>query len=185
VAKPIQILTLGHSNLSFGEFAELLQTYAVSAVVDIRRFPSSRRHPHFNRQFLASALSEYGISYSWQEELGGFRELNPTAEAVNLGLSDPALRGYADHMLTAPFQATVADLLQLGSTRPVALMCAEKLPEQCHRRYLSDYLLASGATVRHLLSTAEARDHVLTPGAVVTPEKRVIYPGQPSLGFDS
>jgi uncharacterized protein (DUF488 family) len=178
-----RILTVGHSNRPLAEFTALLRTYRIGLVVDVRRHPSSRRHPWFNGPRLASALAAEGIRYEWLEDLGGHRQPLPEAESPNTGLGDPALRGYADHMLRETFRAAAAALLQLAATARTAVMCAESEPDRCHRRLLCDLLTAWGVSVAHVLGPGEVRPHAPSAGAVVTPDQRLIYPGQGSLGF--
>jgi uncharacterized protein (DUF488 family) len=89
------LLTIGQSNHPLDHFLALLVRHGVEALVDIRRFPGSRKHPHFNRDDLASALQEAGIDYHWLEALGGRRN-KLRDESPNLGLHNAGFRNYAD-----------------------------------------------------------------------------------------
>jgi uncharacterized protein (DUF488 family) len=178
---PPSVLTVGHSNHPLGRFLALLARHGVGALADIRRFPSSRKHPHFNRDDLAAALQQAGIEYHWLEALGG-RRPKRLDESPNQGLENQSFRNYADYMLTHEFREGVEKLLEIARRMRTALMCAEGLFWQCHRRLVSDFLLASGMTVQHIMPTGELRPHTLTSGAVVE-GGRVTYPGEKLL-FD-
>ena len=145
------IFTIGHSNHPFERFVELLSQQRVSLLVDIRRFPSSRKHPHFNRERLEALFRAQGIGYEWIEELGGRRPAAKDRESPNQGLRNESFRNYADYMSTEPFQHGIDKLLALAKKRSVAIMCAEGLWWQCHRRLVSDYLVANGQPVEHVL----------------------------------
>jgi uncharacterized protein (DUF488 family) len=148
-------------------------------LADIRRFPGSRKHPHFNQKELASALQEAGVEYRWFESLGG-RRRKQQDESTNLGLQNEAFRNYADYMLTAEFRDGVGQLLEIAKRKRTAFMCAEGLFWQCHRRLVSDFLMANHITVRHIMPNGELRPHTLTHGAKVD-AGRVTYPGEPTL----
>lgn len=90
-----QLLTIGHSNHPLDRFLALLAQQKVEALVDIRRFPGSRKHPHFNRDSLADALPKSGIEYQWLEALGG-RRRKQREESPNMALENQSFRNYAD-----------------------------------------------------------------------------------------
>jgi uncharacterized protein (DUF488 family) len=176
---PLTIFTIGHSTHSLDQFLALLAQHQVEALVDIRRFPGSRKHPQFNRDSLAAALQKAGVEYHWLEDLGG-RRSKQRGESPNLGLKNEGFRNYADYMLTREFAEAVKKLLELARLKRTALMCAEGLFWRCHRRLVSDSLLANGVTVQHIMPTGDLRPHTLTPGAAVD-TRRVSYPGEKSL----
>jgi uncharacterized protein (DUF488 family) len=176
---PLAVLTIGHSNHSLERFSALLAQHGVEALVDIRRFPGSRKHPQFNRDSLAAALPKSGVEYHWLEDLGGRRH-KQQHESPNLGLENKGFRNYADYMLTDEFREGVKNLLGLARQRWTAIMCAEGLFWQCHRRLVSDFLAANGVTVQHIMPSGELRPHKLTDGAVVE-GGRVTYPGERPL----
>jgi uncharacterized protein (DUF488 family) len=179
VNKSFQLFTIGHSNRSFDEFLSLLKKFQIETVVDIRRYPSSRKFPHFNRETLQKLLSGQGIEYLWLEALGGRRHGAQNEQSPNLGLTSPAFRSYADYMATDQFRAAVTTLLSTAAASRTAVMCAEKLYWKCHRRLLCDYLTAQGTDVKHIVEEANLIDHKLTPSAVVTDDSTVTYPSLP------
>lgn len=166
---------MGHSNRSLEEFLSLLGTFGVGAVADVRRYPGSRKFPHFGQEPLREALAAEGLAYRWFEALGGRRHGATREDSPNVGLRSPGFRNYADSMMTDAFRDAVAALLALAAERPTAVLCAEKFYWKCHRRLLSDYLVARGVTVEHILGPDELRPHRMTPGATVTEEGTVRY----------
>ena len=174
------IFTIGHSNHSIDEFIALLNRHYIEAMVDIRRFPSSRRLPHFNRPSLAEALAENGIEYHWLEAIGGHRK-EGLPDSPNLGVKDEALRNYADHMLGNEFRGGAARLMEMANDKRTAIMCAEKSFQDCHRKLTSDFLVASGAEVQHILADGTLDRHKLSngvnvqDGAVTYPERHPLF----------
>jgi len=177
------IFTFGHSNHPIEEFLALLTRSRIEVVADIRRFPSSRKHPQFNRESLEASLRAQHIAYEWIEELGGRRPASKTAKSPNQGLRNDSFRNYADYMSTATFGHGIDKLFPLAKERTVAIMCAEGLWWQCHRRLVSDYLVANDHAVEHILPDGHTSPHVLTPEAR-TSAGCVTYPAPRTL-FDS
>jgi uncharacterized protein (DUF488 family) len=174
------LFTIGHSNHPLDRFLELLAQHQIVALADIRRFPGSRKHPQFNQDNLGVALQDAGVEYHWFEKLGGRRRSKQPGESVNVGLRNEGFRNYADYMLTDEFQEGVAELLKVARKKRLALMCAEGLFWQCHRRLVSDFLTANEITVQHIMPNGELRPHTLTEGANMG-EGTVIYPGEKTL----
>jgi uncharacterized protein (DUF488 family) len=156
----VTIFTIGHSNRPFEPYLEALQAHGITLVVDVRRFPSSRRHPHFSRSRLEPALAQHGIAYRHMADLGGHRE--PAPDSPNTAWREPAFRGYADYMQTQTFAAAISALLEEGGKRPTAIMCAELRWMECHRGLISDYLKAGGHDVVHVISATEHEPHPYT-----------------------
>ena len=163
------IFTIGHSTHELDAFIGLLP--GIRLLVDVRRYPSSRRFPWFNEPALAAALRNAGIDYEHAEELGGRR--NPAQGSANGGWRVGQFRGYADHMATPEFEAAVDRLV--AEQRRVCVMCAEAQWWRCHRRLLSDALVARGIEVAHIDSRGKAEPHSPTDFAVVEGD-RVTYP---------
>jgi uncharacterized protein (DUF488 family) len=168
------ILTVGHSNQPLERLQAMLEAHAVQLVVDVRRWPMSRRNPQFNAEALAAALDERGIDYKHDPSLGGRRQ--PRPDSGNTGLKNEAFRGFADFMETDEFQEALARLIDAAEDRRTAVMCAEAVPWRCHRSIISDALTARGLGVEHILSPAEARKHELSPLARVDDLGKVTYP---------
>ena len=171
------IYTAGHSTRTLDELAALLESADVKALADIRRFPSSRRHPQHNRGELERGLASRGIEYRWfGEELGGRRQqIVPPEESPNGAWQVAAFRNYADAMATAPFLAAAERLEALALGVPTALLCAEKLWWQCHRRLLADLMVARGWRVVHLLEPGRSQEHHLSEWARIA-DGAVRYP---------
>jgi uncharacterized protein (DUF488 family) len=173
----MRLYTVGHSTRSAAELTELLREHRVGLVVDVRRFPQSRRHPQFNIESLPGVLGDSGIGYQHLEALGGRRKRRLTADASpNTGWSVEGFRSYADYAMTLPFRQALESVLDLAQHCTVALMCAEALWWQCHRRIISDYLLVRGVEVIHILGPAEAKPAGLTTGAEPRADGSIHYP---------
>ncbi len=159
------------------ELVALLRAHGVEAIADVRRFPGSRRLPHFNAEALRAAL---GTAYQHFPELGGRRSRVPGSP--NGGWEVAAFQGYADHMASEEFARGLQRLEAWAAERSVAVMCAEAPWWRCHRRLLADALLVRGWEVRHILGAREAAAHELTEFALVQDEQLTYPPRQLSLG---
>jgi uncharacterized protein (DUF488 family) len=171
----LNIWTIGHSTHAWPEFVALLQLAGVEAIADVRRFPASRRHPQFNGDAMQAALADADIDYRHFEPLGGRRN-RTTGDSPNTAWRVAAFNAYADHAATADFQTAVNDLETLARDKRTAIMCAEALPWQCHRRVLADVLIARGWEVFDIFPNGKVKPHELTEFARVDGE-RVTYPG--------
>jgi uncharacterized protein (DUF488 family) len=176
---PLELFTLGHSTHPYDRFISLLAKHRIELVADIRRFPGSRKFPHFNRDQLASSLSAGGVDYRWIESLGGRRQKKSNTFSSNLGLRNESFRNYADYMATEEFREGVRQLLEYADVERTAFMCSEGLFWRCHRRLVSDYLLANGISVQHIMPSGELNPHTFTSGANVE-GGQVTYPPQQS-----
>jgi uncharacterized protein (DUF488 family) len=158
------IYTIGHGNRASGEFAGLLREAAIECLVDVRAFPASRRHPQFSRDALEKTLLDAGVRYVWEgKSLGGRRKA--ATDSPHVALRNPGFRAYADYMETAAFRAGAQRLLDLAGATRTAIMCAERLPWECHRNLISDSLVARGVRVLHLMGPGASREHALNPVA--------------------
>ncbi len=156
-ARLFTIYTVGHGNRSADGLAALLAAHGVDLVCDVRSFPRSRRWPHFDRAVLEAFLPDRGIGYEWLgQQLGGFRKTQ--SDSVHLAL-DESFRGYADHMATEGFHAGLDRLHALAAQHTVACMCAELDWTHCHRRYLSDALVAENIVVLHARDPGAPKIH--------------------------
>ncbi|TMA61792.1 MAG: DUF488 domain-containing protein, partial [Deltaproteobacteria bacterium] len=124
----------------------------------LRRWPASRRYPHFNRALLAASLKASDIEYLWRGDLGGFRK--PASDSRNTGWRVAAFRAYADFMLTDEFDQIMKEMETIADENRIALMCAEAVPWRCHRQLLADAFLVRGWTVRHIMDDS-CREHSL------------------------
>lgn len=159
---PNTIHTIGHSTRTIGVLIELLKTHDIEMVVDVRRWPASRRLPHFNRESLNTELKTEGIDYVWRGDLGGFRK--PAPDSPNTAWRVGAFRAYADFMLTAKFQTIMTEVGELAAIRRMTFLCAEAVPWRCHRQLLADAFLAREWTVRHIMDNG-CHEHKLPPFA--------------------
>jgi uncharacterized protein (DUF488 family) len=169
-----EVLTIGHSTRSFDELLALLREHEVTTLVDVRRFPGSRRHPQFNAPVLARALEEAGIAYVHEPDLGGHRE--PRADSPNTAWRLASFRGYADHMASTAFRDALERIRGRSARERPAVMCAEAVPWRCHRQLISDALVATGTPVTHILGPGAARAHEKNPSARLGADGVLVYP---------
>ena len=170
---PLTLYTIGHSTRSFDDFVTLLTRHHVRAIADVRRFPRSRKYPHFNDESLADSLPRAGIDYLPFPSLGGRRKTTP--DSVNLGWRNESFRGYADYLQTPAFEEGLGSLIEVARQTPTAIMCAEAVPWRCHRSLIADAMLVRGWEVLDIVSDAAPSPHKLTPFAKVE-GTRITYP---------
>jgi uncharacterized protein (DUF488 family) len=158
-----KIWTVGHSTRSWEEFVELLKSFAIEHLADIRTFPGSRRYPHFNKEALAENLKQNGIDYSHMYALGGRRK--PQPDSTNVSWRNSSFRGYADYMKSSEFNEAASRLQNLATTQSVAYMCSEAMWWKCHRALVSDFFKVKGWTVLHILNIGSVTEHPYTSPA--------------------
>jgi uncharacterized protein (DUF488 family) len=169
--------TIGHSTRSIEDFLAILQAHSVLLVIDVRRYPVSRRHPQFNADALRHRLESCGTAYRGLTALGGRRP--PQPQSRNLGWRNAGFRGYADYMQTEPFQRAVSELLALASQARTAVLCAEAVPWRCHRTLIADAVVSRGWQVHHILDASRTEAHALSAFAKIE-NGHITYP--PSQG---
>jgi uncharacterized protein (DUF488 family) len=161
----------------------LLTEQGVQLLVDVRRYPASRRHPQFSRDALAASLAGAGIGYVHEPDLGGRRAARPDSQHTAWRVE--AFRGYADYMESPEFAAALERLMRRAAETSTAILCAEAVPWRCHRRLISDALVARDIEVLHILGPGRAEPHELDPNARVLADGRLLYAGpagdQPGL----
>ncbi len=172
------IYTIGHSTRELNDFIEILKTYNIELLVDVRTVPKSRHVPQFNHDNLQEKLPEQNIEYIHLEKLGGLRHV--LKDSINKGWHNKSFRGYADYMQTDGFIEGMKQLEALAKTKQVAIMCAEAVPWRCHRSMVGDALLVRGFEVIDIFDTKKTQDEKLTSFAEVDGEN-IIYPdgGEP------
>jgi uncharacterized protein (DUF488 family) len=172
MTKP-SLYTIGHSTRSLREFTDLLDSYGVKQIVDVRSIPKSRHNPQFNREDLEQSLKHAGVRYQQISKLGGLR--HSKKGSLNLGWRNPSFRGYADYMSTPEFSAGLDELMRIASLRETAVMCAEAVPWRCHRALIADALIKKGWIVLDIMTPTNAPRHRLTPFLKVR-KGQLIYP---------
>lgn len=159
------IWTIGHSTRPFEEFVSLLVAYQIQHLIDIRRYPGSKKFPQYNKEVLSAALSQYYIAYTHMEQLGGRR--NPKPDSINTAWRVKAFRGYADYMETDAFKRAAIELEHLAESTRCAIMCSEAVWWSCHRALVSDYLKINRWEVLHIMTMEKAQEHPYTKAATI------------------
>jgi uncharacterized protein (DUF488 family) len=152
----VVVWTIGHGTRRLPELTAVLADAGVATLVDVRRFPGSRRNPQFNRPALVAALAEAGIAYRHAVELGGRLSGEPGEDRFPC-IRTPAFRSYAARMGTAGWQEALATAL--AEPAP-CFMCAETSWRSCHRSLIAELLHARGDEVVHLIRPGEREPHV-------------------------
>lgn len=167
------IYTIGHSTRTIEEFLELLFTFNIKIVADIRRLPGSRKYPQFNQDELRKSLEESGIEYVYIEDLGGRRKVNP--DSKNTTWRNKSFQAYADYMETKDFEIGIAQLTKLAIENPTTMMCSEAVWWRCHRSMVSDYLKAKKWEVLHIMALGKATEHPYTSPARNSGRKSFLF----------
>lgn len=169
------LLTVGHGTATQDELVALFRAAGIASIVDVRRFPGSRRHPHVARDRLREWLPEAGIAYRWEERLGGRRRGRPGSR--NTGLRNTSFRAYADHLGSEEFRDAIGPVLDEAQSRTTAVMCSESLWWRCHRRLIADHVtLLTAVDLRHLRHDGRLNEHVPTD-VVGVEDGRLVYDG--------
>lgn len=178
----MEVFTIGHSNRDVETFLGLLEEAGVDTIVDVRSMPGSRHNPQFNSEALRETLSRRDIDYRHSPALGGRRRSTP-GDSPNGYWREKGFRNYADYALTEEFREGLDALEALARRCRAAVMCSEAVWWRCHRRLITDYLLADGARVRHILDHGKIEDAAMTPAAERRPDGKLVYPPKPEEGL--
>jgi uncharacterized protein (DUF488 family) len=169
--------TIGHSTRSLAEFAGLLEEAEITLVADVRKMPMSKANPQFNGDTLAAALKGAGMAYVHLAALGGLRGKTPgLSPDINGFWTNTSFHRYADYALSPQFRSGLEGLMEAGRRRRTAIMCSEAVWWRCHRRIVSDYLIALGEAVFHIMGPGHIEPARLTRGAVVRSDGTIAYP---------
>jgi uncharacterized protein (DUF488 family) len=155
-----KIWTIGHSTRSREEFLEALLAFQIEVLVDVRRFPGSKKFPHFNVEALGEYLPESGVAYLPCTSLGGRRKPRPNSK--NTIWTSESFRGYADYAETEEFKEAMEELGKLAIKKRVAYMCSEAVWWRCHRAIISDFLKEAGWMVLHIMKPGTVKEHPFT-----------------------
>jgi len=171
------LLTVGHGTLDRAALSDLLRTAGVTTLVDVRRFPGSRAHPHVAADALAGWLPNLGIAYRSEPRLGGRRRLPPGGVSEDPWWTVEAFRAYAAHTRTPEFAAALDEVLAEAGAATVAVMCSESVWWRCHRRLIADVaVLGRGVPVHHLMPDGRLAEHRPSEGAVLGADGVVRWP---------
>jgi len=169
--------TIGHSNRTLDEFVEMLAAVDIALLADIRKMTRSRTNPQFNEATLPDALAAVDIAYEHIAELGGLRgKSRGVPDEVNDFWTNRSFHRYADYALSPEFRTGLDQLIERGHEQRCAIMCSEAVWWRCHRRIVSDYLIARGETVLHIMGNDRVEPARLTAGAVIRDDGTIVYP---------
>lgn len=167
------VYTIGHSTRTIEEFIQILQSYKIETIVDVRTIAASRHNPQYNEEDLRKSLGRKGIGYIHCKGLGGLR--HTTKASINTAWENASFRGYADYMQTTQFQENLERLINMIKDKPTVIMCAEALPWRCHRSLIGDALLILNIMVIDIINEKTSKSHLLTSFAKIE-GNRIVYP---------
>lgn len=177
--------TIGHGTRPVSELVDLLRGVEVTLLADVRTVPRSRTNPQYNRDAMPQSLAACGIGYEHVAALGGLRgRMREVAPDVNAFWENASFHNYADYAMSDRFRAGLAHLRKLGETERCAIMCAETVWWRCHRRIITDYLLAEGEEVFHILAPGKIEAAAITGAARPQAAGGLTYPLPPSAQRD-
>jgi uncharacterized protein (DUF488 family) len=169
-------ISVGHGRLDREGLTDLLQAADVEALVDIRRYPGSRRDPSLNSDELAAWMPRAGIAYRTDERLGGRRRLLADAPREDPWWQVEQFAAYAAHTRTLEFGAALTELLEQSKRVSTAMMCSESVWWRCHRRLVADVaVLQYGEAVEHLMHDGRRSLHTPSAGARVRADGAVVW----------
>jgi uncharacterized protein (DUF488 family) len=177
--------TIGHSTRPLDAFIALLRESGITLLVDVRTVPRSRTNPQYNADALPQPLDATGIGYRHLAALGGLRGRRRDAPAeANAFWENQSFRNYADYAMGDAFRDGLDTLRALGRTERCAIMCAEAVWWRCHRRIITDYLIAAGEQVFHILGPGHVEPARMTEAARPGEGGVLVYPpAQMGLGL--
>ncbi len=138
----MKIFTIGHSTRSIEDFVKTLKKFGIERLVDVRRFPTSKHHPWFDKNSLEKSLEKEGIEYIHLEALGGFRKI-----------------GYREYIKTEDFRKALKKLEELANEKLTVIMCSEFKWWKCHRKYIANELAKDNFEVIHILDEKRIQFH--------------------------
>lgn len=169
--------TIGHSTRPIAEFINILRNVEITLLVDVRTVPRSRANPQYNQDALPLSLAPFQIEYEHLAALGGLRGKDRhVPPSVNAFWHNDSFHNYADYAMSDKFRAGLTRLRELGRERRCAIMCAEALWWRCHRRIITDYLLAAGERVLHIMGPGTIEPAHITNGARLDASGALTYP---------
>lgn len=168
-SKSFILYTIGHSTRDIDSFIELLLQNKIAVLVDVRRFPGSRKFPHFNKERLAQSLKDNEIEYLHCDALGGRRR--PKENSNNLIWRNKSFQAYADYMETEDFKNAITKMTSIAEHKTTVIMCSEAVWWRCHRALISDYLKVNGWTILHIMSKTNLQEHPYTSAAKIIDNK--------------
>jgi len=171
------LLTIGHGTSDRAELARRLGDAGIRTLVDVRRFPGSRRNPEVSRESLQEWVPGEGIAYVWEERLGGRRRVPKDEPDADGWWRVEAFRAYAAYTRTPQFREALAEVVERARNETVAVMCSEFVWWRCHRRLISDAaMLLHDLPVEHVMPDGRRSAHEPSEGARVQ-DGALTYPG--------
>lgn len=135
--------TIGYTGRRLNEILDLLVAKDIRTLIDIRQYPISMYRPEMSKNNLWRAVEERGLIYTHVPQLGVPRDIR--AKAIETGTRDIIWQWYDQHIVSLYVKRNLHRFFNTLE-HPVALMCVEIDPHECHRHRLSLALEAMGLT---------------------------------------
>lgn len=174
----IQLYTVGHSTTDFKKFCDILKSFRIEKLIDVRSYPGSRYVPDFNKENLEVELPKRQIDYTHFRNLGGRRK-SCCKDDYSLveGWKNQAFQNYASYTLTEEYEEGIKRLIDAAKLQTVCIMCAESVPWKCHRLIISNTLASKGIEVFHIVGENCIPHELNRFGAkAVLKDGKVLYP---------
>ena len=159
------VYTVGYGGRGLEELIKLLKLFGVECIVDVRRWAKGSSDPAYSSDNLSKALRSHGIEYFWFPELGGYRRFGVDVDDYGVAncFRAEGFRAYATYIVFSPRPRPYLEkLVEIASKSVAAVMCCERIPWRCHRKILSDYLVAKGFRVIHIVDENKVYEHRLS-----------------------
>ena len=167
---------MGHGTLDKAALVELLTGAGVEALVDIRRYPNSRRNPDVATEAITAWAADAGLDYRWDARLGGRRRLPADTEPEDTWWRVKQFAAYAAYTRTAEFGEALDELLAQSRRQRTAMMCSEAVWWRCHRRIVADVAVVKFSTeVFHLMHDGRLRAHPPSEGARLRDDGQLVW----------
>ncbi|OBB18258.1 DUF488 family protein [Mycolicibacterium elephantis] len=170
------LISVGHGTLDKAALVELLTGAEVEALVDIRRYPNSRRNPDVATEAITAWAADAGLDYRWDARLGGRRRLPADTEPEDTWWRVKQFAAYAAYTRTAEFGEALDELLAQARRQRTAMMCSEAVWWRCHRRIVADVAVVKCSTeVCHLMHDGRLRPHPPSEGARLRDDGQLMW----------
>ncbi|MGV0794378.1 DUF488 domain-containing protein [Mycolicibacterium sp. XJ1819] len=170
------LISVGHGALDRSGLVPLLRGADVAALVDIRRYPNSRRNPDVETGAIAGWAGEAELDYRWDERLGGRRRLPAGTEPEDRWWRVQQFAAYAAYTRTEPFGEALAELIAQSRRQRTAMMCSESVWWRCHRRIVADVAVVKfSVQVCHLMHDGRLVEHEPSEGARIRADGQIVW----------
>ena len=149
------LYTIGHSNMTQESFIEILKSFKIEILVDVRSSPYSKFVSHFNREDIKRILIKKDIRYIFLGDyIGGKPRDKKYYQNGNVN--------YRLISMSDRYSEGINKIIELNNKCNIVLMCSEEDPYNCHRHNLiTQTLVKKGLNVIHIRK--DSIDKIIEP----------------------